>query len=67
MQRLLKAVVQKGHVSNVELSNSSDSEENDPTYEYEEISHENDQIEAKEEVAIHKTVKAAPKRNKPSL
>ncbi|KAJ8430762.1 hypothetical protein Cgig2_009067 [Carnegiea gigantea] len=59
--------VRKGHVSDVEPSNSSDSEENDPTYECEEVNHENEQIEVKEEVAICQPIKAARKRNKPSL
>ncbi|KAJ8445639.1 hypothetical protein Cgig2_018580 [Carnegiea gigantea] len=56
MQQLSNAAVWKGHVSDVEPSNSSNSEENDPTYECE---------EAKEEVAIHQPIKVARKRNKP--
>ncbi|KAJ8419721.1 hypothetical protein Cgig2_020782 [Carnegiea gigantea] len=50
----------------MEPSNSSDSEENDPNYEYEEDL-ENEQIEVKEKVVIRQPVKAAQKRNKPSL
>ncbi|KAJ8431996.1 hypothetical protein Cgig2_005925 [Carnegiea gigantea] len=49
----------------MEPSNSLDSEENDPTYECEEVHHENEQIVAKEEVTICQPVKAARKRNKP--
>ncbi|KAJ8439652.1 hypothetical protein Cgig2_021664 [Carnegiea gigantea] len=67
MRQLSKAAVQKGHVSDVELSYSSDSEENDPTYECEEVDHDDELIEAKEEVVIHETVKPAQKRNKQSL
>jgi len=51
----------------VELSNGSNSEENDLTYECEEVYHDDDQIEVKEEVAIHETVKPTQKRNKHSL
>ena len=46
----------KGHVSDMELFNSPDSEENDMTYEYKEVNHDDDQIEAEEEVVIHETV-----------
>ncbi|KAJ8421368.1 LOW QUALITY PROTEIN: hypothetical protein Cgig2_025251 [Carnegiea gigantea] len=42
MEWLSKVVVQKGHVFDVEPSNSSDLEENDPTYECEEVDYEND-------------------------
>ena len=51
--------MQKGHISDVEPSNSSDSEENDLTYECEEVNHENYQIEVKEKVIIRQPVKAA--------
>ncbi|KAJ8423413.1 LOW QUALITY PROTEIN: hypothetical protein Cgig2_020950 [Carnegiea gigantea] len=53
---LSNVVVRKGHVSDVEPSYSSDSEENNPTYEHEEVDHENDQREAKEEVTIHEPI-----------
>ena len=59
MQQLSNAAVQKGHVSDVECSNRSDLEENDPTYECKEVDHENEQIEAKEDVTIRQAVKAA--------
>ncbi|KAJ8425378.1 hypothetical protein Cgig2_011762 [Carnegiea gigantea] len=62
-----KAVVQKAHVFDVELSDSSNSEENDPTYEYKEVNHDERWREGKEDATIHQTVKAAPKRNKSSL
>ncbi|KAJ8426826.1 LOW QUALITY PROTEIN: hypothetical protein Cgig2_022607 [Carnegiea gigantea] len=52
MQQLSNAAVQKGHISDVEPFNSLDSEENDLTYECEEVDHENKLIKAKEEVAI---------------
>ncbi|KAJ8419972.1 LOW QUALITY PROTEIN: hypothetical protein Cgig2_015295 [Carnegiea gigantea] len=42
----------KKAVSDAKPSNSSDSEENDPTYECKEADHKNEQIEAKEEVTI---------------
>ncbi|KAJ8421683.1 LOW QUALITY PROTEIN: hypothetical protein Cgig2_008641 [Carnegiea gigantea] len=48
-------------------SDNSDLEENDLTYECEEVDHENEHIEAKEEVAIRQPVKAARKSNKPLL
>jgi len=67
LQQLSNAAVRKGHVSNVEPSNSSDSEENDPTYEHEKVDNENEQIEVKEEVVIRRHVKAAQKKNKPLL
>ncbi|KAJ8420268.1 hypothetical protein Cgig2_004593 [Carnegiea gigantea] len=67
MRRLSEVAVQKGHLSDIELSNSSNSKENHLTYECEEVDHDNDQIKAKEEVAIHEIVKAAQKRSKPSL
>jgi len=59
MQRLSIVAMQKGHISDVEPSNSSDSEENDLTYECEEVNHENYQIEVKEKVIIRQPVKAA--------
>jgi len=64
---LSKAAVVKGHVSDMELSNNSDSEENDMTNEFREVDHEYDQVEVQEEVAIHETLKLARKRNKRSL
>jgi len=51
----------------MELSNSSNSGENYPTYECKEVDPDNDQPKVKEEVAIRETVKATRKRNKPSL
>ncbi|KAJ8432172.1 hypothetical protein Cgig2_029013 [Carnegiea gigantea] len=67
MWQLSKVALQKVHVSNVEFSYNSDSEENDPTYECKEANHNDGQIEAKEKVAIHKSVKPARKKNKHSL
>ena len=67
MQRLSNAAVRKGHLSDVEPSKCSDSKENNPAYECEEVDHENEQIDAKEDVVIRQLVKAARKRNKPSL
>ncbi|KAJ8426240.1 hypothetical protein Cgig2_018525 [Carnegiea gigantea] len=64
MRQLSKAAVVKGDVSDTKLSNSLDSEENDPAYEYKEVNHDDDQIEAEEKVAIHETVKPACKKNK---
>ncbi|KAJ8426179.1 hypothetical protein Cgig2_017107 [Carnegiea gigantea] len=49
------------HVSDVEPSNSSELEENDLTYECEEVDNENKQIEAKKEVAIHQHEEQASK------
>ncbi|KAJ8420848.1 hypothetical protein Cgig2_023137 [Carnegiea gigantea] len=57
----------KGYVSNVELSNNFDAEENDLAYERKHIDHDDGQIEAEEEVAIYETVKPAQKRSKHSL
>ncbi|KAJ8425598.1 hypothetical protein Cgig2_008576 [Carnegiea gigantea] len=53
MRCLLKAAVQKGHVSNMELFNSSDLEENDLTYECKEVDHDDNQREGKEEATIY--------------
>jgi len=49
MQQLSNVAAWKGHVCDVEPSNSSNSEENDPTYECEEVNHENEQVKAKKE------------------
>jgi len=64
---LSNVAVRKGHVYDVEPSNSLDLGEYDPTYECEEVDHKNKQIEAKEEIAIRQPVKVAQKRNKPLL
>ncbi|KAJ8436153.1 hypothetical protein Cgig2_029765 [Carnegiea gigantea] len=50
MQQLSNTAVQEGHTSDVEPSNNSDSEVNDPTCECKEVDHENEGIEVKEEV-----------------
>ncbi|KAJ8419743.1 hypothetical protein Cgig2_027325 [Carnegiea gigantea] len=65
MQQLSNTKVRNGHVSDAERSNNSDLEENDLTYECEEVDHDDQYIEAKEEAAICQPVKGARKRNKP--
>jgi len=51
----------------MEISYSSNAKENDPTYEDEEIDHDDDQREDKYKTTIPEIVKVVPKRNKPSL
>ncbi|KAJ8430876.1 LOW QUALITY PROTEIN: hypothetical protein Cgig2_011339 [Carnegiea gigantea] len=65
--RHLKAAVEKLHVFNEELSDGSNLKENDLTYECEEVNHDKDQAEGKEEATIHQSIKVDRKRNKPSL
>jgi len=58
-RRHSKAVVEKVHVLDKELSDSFNSEKNDSTYECEEANHNEDHAEGKEEATIHQSVKAA--------
>ena len=67
MRCLLKLAVQKDHISEVEISYSSNKDENNPTYEEEEVDRDDDQRGKEEETNVAKTVKAVSKRNKPSL
>ncbi|KAJ8442716.1 hypothetical protein Cgig2_011636 [Carnegiea gigantea] len=59
IQQLSNAAVRKGHVSDVEPSNNSDSKDNDLTYECEEVNNENEHVEVKEELAIRQPLNEA--------
>ncbi|KAJ8432420.1 LOW QUALITY PROTEIN: hypothetical protein Cgig2_013834 [Carnegiea gigantea] len=56
MRELAKPVVQKGHISEVEISDGSDDEENNSNYEEEHINGDDDKREEEEEITISNIV-----------
>ncbi|KAJ8431501.1 hypothetical protein Cgig2_003250 [Carnegiea gigantea] len=60
-------IVQKGHVSEVEISNDSDEEENEPTCEEEHVNGDNDQRDEEEKTTISDIGKVVSNSNKPAL
>ena len=64
---LLKPVVQQGHISEIQILKSSDTVENIPTYEHEEVDHNANEEEGEEKTLIHEALKDVPKTEKPSL
>jgi len=67
MQKLAKRTVQKGYVSEVEISNDFDEEENEPTYEEEHVNGDNDQRDEEEKTTISDIVRFVSNSNKPVL
>jgi len=66
MQALLKPPMQNRHIYEVEISGRSDAKVNNPTYEDEEVDHNDNKKDGNEEGMILKTTKVVPKRSKPS-
>ncbi|KAJ8433422.1 hypothetical protein Cgig2_024758 [Carnegiea gigantea] len=67
MRALTKPPVQKGHISEVEISDSSNAKEKNSSHEDEEVDHNDNRKDGDEERTIPKAVKDVPKRNKPLL
>ncbi|KAJ8421091.1 hypothetical protein Cgig2_025554 [Carnegiea gigantea] len=62
-----KPPVKKGHIFELKISKSLDAEQNNLSYEGEEVDHDDNRKEGEEERMIPEIVKDVPKRNKPSL
>jgi len=59
--------MQQGHISDVQIPKNLDATENILTREHEEVDHNANEKEGKEERPIHKALKAAPKMKKLAL